>query len=892
LDDGTQHLVTLLIENRSVFTQELALQTAKIGTLYQTTEANIKGHIDQNQAELMRAVAARTLQEDRRKEDILLQHLSFPTLDVRYEEIDPAHAKTFQWIFDDFSSPNSDSFTDWLEGKVEGERLYWINGKAGSGKSTLMKYIYDDPRTRSKLSEWTAGLPLTMASFFFWISGDADQCSQTGLLRSLLHHLLSQHRHLIREVFADMWKAVEISPVLRAWSLAYASKALRDLLSRDLGKVVLFIDGLDEYHGDHGNHLSADRPEYYSEIVGLIKSLSSPDIKICFSSRPLVVFHSHFDSQPKLRLQDLTHLDISTYVKDKLSEDTILDTLRLDCDWDSSQLISDIVNKAEGVFMWIVLVVRSLLSGIENYDDIEDLRRRLKQCPSDLMALYRHMLSQIQPTYLSEGYKIFSMTDAAMAMAQQQKERGPLSGGHFEELCMIGLWFGLAHSNTVSRMNQNLSSEEQIVKVIKEIERKLKTRCAGLLETGRAMPLWQPDPDGFASFTSTSHDGSPDMTWYGRDNVLMEAKYGNRKIQYIHRSIKDFLALEETKLLLKRSRPSDWNAKCALLWSTIQRIIIHEPEPLRPRVDRRPKDDLWCLADSGLLLAQALQQEGDTSHIVLLDQLDLAMQVQQAEHEAHWVVNAFFKIYEYHKRYEQPYNTKRATIKSQDQEGEVGYSDESVERQRNMPHEEYEFVNLDPRFGDDFLSLVIVYGLSDYVGSKMQENPSILKQKVGRPYLDYALASHDRHFVDVNPRIVQMLLKAGADPNEYCPTNYSIAEWEDSKEGRAVGFGYDAWTPWRSALESVLWTEFGRVRQRTSINTQQAQNWIRVFNSLLESGADVRVDTWVMFKGPDESYTVPDVIQIIFGCDFPEDAANLITTVDRLAAIQKPESCD
>lgn len=35
-------------------------------------------------------------------------------------------------------------FVAWLE---EGDGLYWIAGKAGSGKSTLMKYIASHPST-------------------------------------------------------------------------------------------------------------------------------------------------------------------------------------------------------------------------------------------------------------------------------------------------------------------------------------------------------------------------------------------------------------------------------------------------------------------------------------------------------------------------------------------------------------------------------------------------------------------------------------------------------------------------------------------------------------------------------------------------------------------------
>ena len=69
-----------------------------------------------------------------------LKSLYFPEIHSRQEEIANAHKKTFQWIFDESGEkvrPWS-NFIEWLE---EGSGTYWISGKAGSGKSTLMNYV-------------------------------------------------------------------------------------------------------------------------------------------------------------------------------------------------------------------------------------------------------------------------------------------------------------------------------------------------------------------------------------------------------------------------------------------------------------------------------------------------------------------------------------------------------------------------------------------------------------------------------------------------------------------------------------------------------------------------------------------------------------------------------
>jgi ABC-type multidrug transport system ATPase subunit len=110
----------------------------------------------------------------------------------RYYDIEDAHESTFDWIYKGTGSEARpwDDFSGWL---THGNGIYWINGKAGSGKSTLMRYIYDNTQTSLLLNKWvdTSGEPLR-AGFFFWKSGLPEQASQIGLLRSLLHTLLSK----------------------------------------------------------------------------------------------------------------------------------------------------------------------------------------------------------------------------------------------------------------------------------------------------------------------------------------------------------------------------------------------------------------------------------------------------------------------------------------------------------------------------------------------------------------------------------------------------------------------------------------------------------------------------------------------------------------------------
>ncbi|KAL5348786.1 hypothetical protein ACLOAV_006208 [Pseudogymnoascus australis] len=84
-------------------------------------------------------------------------------MEYRHQVISKEHAKTFQWIYEPTSSDSKPwtNFVHWLE---EDHGLYWITGKPGSGKSTLMKFISAYPNTRKHLQTWAGGRKLVTAS--------------------------------------------------------------------------------------------------------------------------------------------------------------------------------------------------------------------------------------------------------------------------------------------------------------------------------------------------------------------------------------------------------------------------------------------------------------------------------------------------------------------------------------------------------------------------------------------------------------------------------------------------------------------------------------------------------------------------------------------------------
>lgn len=85
---------------------------------------------------------------------------------------------------------------EWLQGD---DSLFWITGKSGSGKSTMMKYLHQTGRTKEALSQNSRKI-LAMLAFFFHAGGAETEKSLDGLLRFLLYQLLLEVPELVGSV--------------------------------------------------------------------------------------------------------------------------------------------------------------------------------------------------------------------------------------------------------------------------------------------------------------------------------------------------------------------------------------------------------------------------------------------------------------------------------------------------------------------------------------------------------------------------------------------------------------------------------------------------------------------------------------------------------------------
>ncbi|KAF6832908.1 P-loop containing nucleoside triphosphate hydrolase, partial [Colletotrichum plurivorum] len=460
-----------------------------------------------------------------------LANLRYRGMDSREARITKAHKETFQWIFE--APPDGErtwaNFKEWLESDSS---LYWITGKAGSGKSTLMKFIChgsDDykgtgsrfytlsPETTPNqchdlLRKWSGDRPLIAPSFYFCASGTAMEASRRGLYMSLLYRIVQVVPGILPQIAPREWEQIyffdedmaEIpeddlqSIMLRAIVQAQATHS-----------ICLFVDGLDEFSGPQ------------SELVDLVREISSfPNVKTCVSSRPWIVFQDAFEAEPSLKLEHFTYNDIKMYVTDSFERETGFSRLlRREPEY-GSRLVDTIITKSNGVFFWVTLVVRDLLSVMQNDDRIADFEKRLDLLPADLGDLFDTVdtiLNSWNPEYFKHAAQYFALAGAYRDVAATKEGDRPPPALLFSFADEADA--KIAVRKAIELEAGALSREETELR-LETVRRRVNSRCKGLLEVA---------PDFIQPTNSAYVYGDPPEV------------SASESVQYLHRSVKDYI---------------------------------------------------------------------------------------------------------------------------------------------------------------------------------------------------------------------------------------------------------------------------------------------------------------------------------------------------------------
>ncbi|KAJ6439416.1 inositol hexaphosphate kinase KCS1 [Purpureocillium lavendulum] len=273
---------------------------------------------------------------------------------------------------DESDSKSTCSLLKWLQSD---SNIFWISGKPGAGKSTLVRYVVGDKTTMEALKVWCPEQDVMILSHFLWKPGSPMQRNQKGLLCSLLYQLLLHDASMIMQCNIH---GIKDEPA--DWSLAELKVAFFVALQKAARHTCIFLDGLDEVSSEDGG---------IRGLLDLVRDLRAvPNLKICVSSRSEEIFKMELGKHQQLFVHDLTAPDMLSYIRDSFKEPWERGNIGHS---DRRRLVYALLSKAEGVFLWLRLVVQSLEDGLDNRDSYEDLHRRIDELPSELATLYGDM---------------------------------------------------------------------------------------------------------------------------------------------------------------------------------------------------------------------------------------------------------------------------------------------------------------------------------------------------------------------------------------------------------------------------------------------------------------------------------------------------------------------
>lgn len=303
----------------------------------------------------------------------MIERLYFPEIDRRITHLAPAQRKTCHWFL------GKPEYRLWFDGggnQHEGhDGFLWIKGSPGTGKSTLMKFLFEEAKVR------LLGDPShILSSFFFVARGTVDERSTTGLYRSILHQLFRKAYEL-QQCFGWMTEAGGEGIAINGWSDGALKQALRDCVGR-LGSrtVIVYVDALDEC-----NDVEAlDMVSFFEELCALSRQAHCR-LQVCLSSR----HYPHIEATKGVTII-LEHE--SGHVDDIKSHIEV--TLRLSVAPRAEVIRSELLKRSSGIFLWVVLIVRILNASEYPGRPIEDTLKQLVEILSELAELFEMILSR------------------------------------------------------------------------------------------------------------------------------------------------------------------------------------------------------------------------------------------------------------------------------------------------------------------------------------------------------------------------------------------------------------------------------------------------------------------------------------------------------------------
>ncbi|KAI1737963.1 hypothetical protein F4680DRAFT_450360 [Xylaria scruposa] len=372
--------------------------------------------------------------------------------DKWWNDIDTNTPGTLHWLYrvnankgEDPKSKAEPSITldAWL---ARHTGIFWITGRPGSGKSTVMKYLsscnseisnvlYTNAETlgRSVESVSSSQCPLPpknrgrsidvepasskrtewcIVKLFVTNRGNEHQNKWQPMLHGLLWQLLTQRPEMIRSVMTLAKKkkgiahpgghdmtSTEVQETYE-WPVGAIEHALEVCKTQATHRlnVLIILDGLDEMKFDKDIHQCVSFLRRLSDVPATSQNI----FKVCISSRSERLFLDLLSGVWRIEIHNYTKNDIKQHVLSRIREIRRFRTEPVDPDLRG--ILRYIVNNSHGVFLWARSVTNLVVTALSDGETLDKANNLLRALPTEMSELYKYTLRRIEPRLRTKAY--------------------------------------------------------------------------------------------------------------------------------------------------------------------------------------------------------------------------------------------------------------------------------------------------------------------------------------------------------------------------------------------------------------------------------------------------------------------------------------------------------
>lgn len=251
--------------------------------------------------------------------------------------------------------------------------------------------------------------------------------------------------------------------------------------------------------------------------IGVDRPRTKTLVKVCFSSRPLQIFLDKFQGLPGFRIQDFTKEDVLLVIKARMAENERMLQYMQSPNMSEQNAVQalemEIAKRADGVFLWLRLVLDELLEEFRDGANLHELGQTLLTLPTDLESYYQRVLERIPHRYQEESRVMFEITTCAVA---------PLLVQAFMEAFDYASIENLADCRPSTRITVGRSLDRA--------ERLIRSRSGGLIE-----------------ITPNLHAAVQDQQPLHAQLRVTLLGVNAYSLQFIHQTVKTFLQRPDTR---------------------------------------------------------------------------------------------------------------------------------------------------------------------------------------------------------------------------------------------------------------------------------------------------------------------------------------------------------